>query len=770
MNKFYFTLLFTLVLNCAFAQESNLIDTSFNLDGVFIKGTKEQSPLAKLPVAYTSVSSTEIESKQINSIRDLSILSPSLYMPTYGSKVTSALYIRGIGSRMNESAVGLYIDNMPYLEQSTYDFDFLDISSIEILRGPQGTLYGRNAMGGIINVYTNSPLNKQGTSLDLSYGNANTINARLTHAKKINDKVGFSIGGGYRSTDGFFVNDYTHQLSEGVQSVSARFRLDWRITERLQMHYTLSGEYSQQKGYAYGRIDSTGKIHNVNYNDPSGYKRLLGNHGLNVLYTGRGYTMNSTTSYQYLLDEMRLDQDFSPIDKFTLRQNQLQRAVTQEITLKSQNENTYQWLFGAFAFYKNFNTEAPVKLQSAFIQEISENFPTRPSINFVQDSGLRTPAENISIPSKFKNPRYGFALFHQSTYNDFLVEGLSITAGLRLDYEKVRLAYHSTSRIHLHIAMPPVFEQWSSSPAGTLYEGQFSNEFIEVLPKIAFQYTSDNKKCKLYATIAKGYTAGGYNTNLFADLVQDKLMPLPPRYTEYKEVEDEATIRNRIYFKPEYNWNYEIGGQMQSLDKKTEMLISFFYIDTRDQQVALFVPSGYGRVMKNAARSQSSGVEFSTRHRIGNLSTQLSYGYTHASFRQYLDSINVMNADGTSHAQEVSYKGNYVPFAPQHTFMLSAEYGFLFLSKWIDKLTIGANYNGAGKIYFTAENSKIGSQSFYGLLNAHISVEKNRFKLGIWGKNLLNTDYKVFYFESLGNSFAQRGNPFQFGGRLSIRI
>ncbi|MGL4955623.1 MAG: TonB-dependent receptor [Bacteroidales bacterium] len=766
MNKiFVFTLLCACVCS-ALAQESALVDTAFRLDGVFVKGTKEQSPLAKLPVAYTSFSALEVERRSINSICDLSTLSPSLYMPNYGSKVTSALYIRGVGSRMNESAVGLYIDNVPYLEQSAYDFDFLDIAGIEVLRGPQGTLYGRNAMGGIINVYTASPLAKQGTNLDVSYGNANTLNAKLSHAQKFNNKIGLLLSASYRQSDGFFTNAYDNSLANAMQTGAARMRLDWHITERLQLNYTLSGEYSEQRGYAYGLTDSTGRVHNVNYNDVAGYKRCLGNSAINLLYSGNGYTLNSTTSYQYLNDAMRLDQDFTPVDKFTIEQAQAQHALTEEITIKSQSEHNYQWLFGAFGFYKDFNIEAPVNLKSAFIEQISDKFPTMPSISFVTDSGSRTPANNIYIPSDFKNPRYGFALFHQSTYNNLLLEGLSLTAGLRLDYEKVTLQYKSTAQVHFHLAMPPFFEDWSSSPAGTIYDGRFSNEFLEFLPKIALQYASANKKCKVYATIAKGYTAGGYNTNLFADLVQDKLTPtIVGREIIYKPAEDAATVRNAVYFKPEYNWNYEVGGQMQSLDKKTEMAVSLFYIDTRDQQVALFVPSGYGRVMKNAARSESYGIELSAAHRIGNLSTNLAYGYTHATFKQYTDSILVEGA-----AQELNYKGKYVPFAPQHTFTLGAEYSFLFLDKMIDKLSIGANYSGAGKIYFTADNSKIGSQDFYGLLNANISAERGIFRVSLWAKNMLNTNYKVFYFESLGNSFAQLGNPFQFGVRATIRL
>ena len=92
-------------------------------------------------------------------------------MPDYGSKLTSPVYIRGIGSRINSPSVGIYVDDVPYFEKAAFDFDFFDIDRVEVLRGPQGTLYGRNTMGGIINVFTKSPLTEKGSKIKLSAGN-----------------------------------------------------------------------------------------------------------------------------------------------------------------------------------------------------------------------------------------------------------------------------------------------------------------------------------------------------------------------------------------------------------------------------------------------------------------------------------------------------------------------------------------------------------------------------------------------------------------------
>ena len=120
------------------------------LESFEIKASKEKNVLQELPMAASVLKGRHVEQQEINSLTELSSRVPNLFMPDYGSKLTSPIYIRGIGSRINSPSVGLYVDNVPYFEKAAFNFEFFDIERIEILRGPQGTLYGRNTMGGII--------------------------------------------------------------------------------------------------------------------------------------------------------------------------------------------------------------------------------------------------------------------------------------------------------------------------------------------------------------------------------------------------------------------------------------------------------------------------------------------------------------------------------------------------------------------------------------------------------------------------------------------
>jgi len=125
-----------------------------NLNEVIVtSSTKETNQFKQIPAAASIVTPQAISGRQITAIKDITAYVPNLYIPNYGSKMTSAIYLRGIGTRASGQSIGLYVDDMPYFDKSTFDFELSDIQRIEVLRGPQGTLYGRNAMGGIINIY-----------------------------------------------------------------------------------------------------------------------------------------------------------------------------------------------------------------------------------------------------------------------------------------------------------------------------------------------------------------------------------------------------------------------------------------------------------------------------------------------------------------------------------------------------------------------------------------------------------------------------------------
>lgn len=188
------------------ADERDTLRTVQMDELVIVATPKETRVLRELPVASSHLSQQMMRAKQVVGIKSLTAVVPNLFIPDYGSRLTTAVYIRGIGSRINTPAVGLYVDNIPYIDKSAFDFNYADIEQIEVLRGPQSMLYGRNTMGGLIKIQTKSPFTYQGTDIRLGAATYGDYNASLTHYHRISSRFAFSAGGFYEHGGGFFKN------------------------------------------------------------------------------------------------------------------------------------------------------------------------------------------------------------------------------------------------------------------------------------------------------------------------------------------------------------------------------------------------------------------------------------------------------------------------------------------------------------------------------------------------------------------------------------
>ena len=269
MNQRYLYVLVAGALTClqpikAERVNENVNDTikTYNIGEVIVtSSTKETNDLRTLPGAVSILSPQAIATRQIDALKDISAFVPNLYMPDYGSKMTSAIYIRGIGARSSGHSIGLYVDNVPYLDKSAFDFELNDIQRIEVLRGPQGTLYGRNAMGGIVNIYTLSPFDYQGTKVTMSMGNYGAAKTKVSQYSKIGENIGISLNGYYDRNDGFFINEYNGTKADKEESAGGRFKLEGYITDHLKAQYTFNYDYVTQKAFPYGQYDpQTGTV------------------------------------------------------------------------------------------------------------------------------------------------------------------------------------------------------------------------------------------------------------------------------------------------------------------------------------------------------------------------------------------------------------------------------------------------------------------------------------------------------------------------------
>ncbi len=677
------------------AQSSLVTHDTLAIQEVVIKAAKVGSTLEKMPASVSILQKRNIQTQQINNLAELSARVPNLFMPEHGSRLTSSIYIRGIGARIGTPSVGLYVDNVPYFEKGSFNFAFYNVSKIEVLRGPQGTLYGRNTLGGLIKVYTDDPGNKQTLSLNTEYGNYNQLKSVLHYNQPLGNKFSLTADAVYYHNDGYFVNQYTTKTADKLNTYSGRIKLSYHPNSRFKLQLTTMYEQNNQLGYPYAIYDKENQTaSDVNYNRESSYNRGLLSTGLYAEYTGNNFVLTSATGFQHLNDDQLIDQDFTPASLVFVEQSRNHNTITQEFTIHSVENARFSWVAGMFGF----------------LQQADKNV----RVDYGEDAV--TVFHLPAVMSKYKSynqPTRGMAGYGQIgvPFGNF-----TATAGARIDYEASGLTYNYDLELNNNL----------------IHKDDFENNlhFSQFLPKFTLSY-QPVQTINTYLSVAKGYKAGGFNSTFESD-------------------EDQT-------YEPESSLNYELGIKSTWFNRRLIANASLFYIDWKNQQVYQTVPSGQGAMIKNAGHSYSKGIELELRALpLNNWQVWLGAGYTEAKYIDYVrDSSRV-------------YNDNYLPYVPNYTLNVGSNYAFHLNTGWLKQIVVNANYQYFGKIYWNDDNSAW--QKAYGLLNGRVSFVTGNIDFGVWGKNILNTNYNAYYFSALGHDYVELGKPVQFGLFLNLKL
>ena len=798
------------MLLCLSAQAEvakELTDSSrvIDLDEVVVVAQpKEQVRLRLQPVSSNVLGSEQLQQLHVRDLSQLSQYVPSFTMPSYGSRLTSSMYVRGIGSRVNSPAVGVYYDNIPLMSKAAFNNHFYMLDRVDILRGPQGTLYGQNTEGGLVRIYSKNPMNYQGTDIRFGIGTGLYSNVEVAHHYRPSDKLAFTVAGFYSGLKGFINNDNFSEKNDKSNEAGGKLRLIYQPNHQLTFDWTADYQYVNQNGFAYGEFHPFDYLPNIfsstflpadeTVMDPAttimnGYKRNMLNTGLNISYNTEKYLFTSTTSYQYLKDQMLMDQDYMTPDYLQLHQNQKMNALTQEFVLRSHDKSRWQHATGLFGAYQWLRTDAPVYFgdavtgpignaitnamrgamqqsmyprmyQQMLEQMIAQGMPEAMAAKQAEAAanaavqkaidGVTMSAE-MGVPETFKTPTFNFAVFHES--NILLADRLKLTLGLRLNVDRVKIEYDALAYMNM---TGGTAERQATYHLTSHVQDSRSKTYTQLLPKIGLTYTFDEKIGNIYALVSKGYRAGGYNIQMFSDILQTDLKAhqqdaMRGDYDVAHTAADYDAIEETIAYKPEESWNYEIGTHLNLFDSQVHFDLALYYLKIRNQQLSQMIPgSNYGRMMVNAGKSHSFGVETTLRGKaVDNaLDWGLTYGYTNAKFDEYED-----------------YKDNYVPYVPQHTLSAMIDYHF-------GKFTLGANLSGQGKTWWDEANTY--AQKFYALLGAHVDYDFGPVVVSLWGRNLTNTHYKTFAVASSAAEgqryFAQRGTPVQVGLDVNIHF
>jgi iron complex outermembrane receptor protein len=683
-----------------------LTDASKQLDEVIVTAEKKEENVQAIPSSISALNAKNINDYRLWNSKDLTAIVPNLYSanPGDGRNITS---VRGITSSSYDPAVTTYIDGVNQFTLDTYVPQLFDVERIEVLRGPQGTLYGRNAMGGVVNIITKQPTDKTSGFLEINAGNYGE--RRYTGAIRtpvIRDKLFFGASFLYEGLDGYYMNEYDDSKFDKQHGIGGNYYLKYLVNDRWSVTFNVKHLANRNYGSFSLSPDKDAAFADpfkVNQNAVAKLVDNTFNTSLTANYTGPHFNFSSQTSYQsnYRYYASPIDGDFSPADAITIINNYGNKwnnikVVTEELrfTSPASSASRLKWTAGSYLFY--------------------QNVPNKQATHFGKDAALvGSPDSNYAVINTTKARSAGAALYAQSEYA--ITKKISFIFGARYDYQ------HSKEDVlgeYQPDASPvPVFETQPDTSADVSYSA-FS-------PKLSVSYhplISTN----LFATYSRGYRTGGL-TQLGADPSQ------PPLYA----------------YKPEYSNNFELGIKNTFLEKRARANISFFYTTITDAQVPTLVLPAAITITKNAGSLTSKGMDAEvTATVLKGLEATYNFGYTDAKYTKLKLSQN---------GSETDLSGNRQIFTPDITSLLALQYSISLIPNKL-QLIIRGEWTYLGKQYFDLANSI--RQSPYNLLNARLGLKIKYAELYFWERNIGNIKYIAYGYDF---GAVHLGNPKIFG-------
>ena len=730
---------------------TEIVADSVTLPDVEVSVSRVSQPAAHRQMQVSVLDTRLIETAIVSTPKEAASLIPNIHMPEYGSAMTSSIYIRGLGSRINEPVLGIVVDGIPLLDKNLYDHTLQDVKRMELLRGAQGSLYGRNSPGGVLEIRTIQPLDLTAPLLRgmAEYGSANQAQAQLSVYRPEKRSFGWGLAARYRRTDGFYTNTFDGHKADHGQQAGGRLVLDGRPSDDWRITGTVVADWVDQGAFPYASVLSG----LIDYNRPAGYKRLAILPSLRAEYNHAGYRLLISGSYQYLHDDMRMDQDYTRADIFTLRQTQHQHNASLDAILYAPKPRQwYEWTVGVSGFAKHNDMHAPVVFMREGIETLILSNANKGIQTVFPSDSIEIIDREMPILSDFTLVNSGAAVYHRS---HFQFGHWHIDAGIRLDYEYTRMHYLSTAEMDYR------FTLLMNEPKHlrSALRGTRDAHYLQVLPRLALSY--DAQWASVYAYAAKGYKAGGYNPQIFSTVTQNRMMTdMASDMGMHLDISDprfaDASITS---YRPETDWTFEVGTHLMPVEG-LKIDLDAFHIQCYNQQVTIF-PTGKatGRMMANAARSRVWGAEAAIQYRwtknrwFGLINA--SYGFTDARFIRFDDGM-------------AKYDGHFIPYAPRHTVHALLQAGYTVGHKALHAVSLAVKGDGTGRIRWNEQNDCC--QPFYGLLGAMLTLDWRYAQLQLWGKNLTGTHYDVFYFRSMDHDFLQHGHPRELGATVRFSI
>ena len=682
---------------------------------IIVTAQRREERLQDVPIVVTAYAGDQLEAAGIRSTVDLGAVTPGLEFGTqaaYGQP-----FLRGVGTVANgpavESPVALYVDGIYYGAMIGSVLTLNEIAQVEVLKGPQGTLFGRNATGGLIQITTKDPTQKFGGYVEAGYGSYNTASGDLYVAGGVAQSVAADLSVHYQDQGtGFGRNAFTNSQVNKTKDLSARSKWVFAPSETTSIKLVFDYEH-QNFAQAYVPAPGTKPPGDVPYTgDPQGMNGIfdpfgtLNQGGASIqVRQDLGYAeFVSLTGFRRSAVSEAFDGGLTrnPDDVLNLVINETHTQVTQEFQLNSAAQSRLKWSTGVFLY------DADGKSEPLVITTLGLFGPPPSGIN------------NIYVFSDQKT--YSAAAYAQATTE--IAPATNLTAGLRYTYERRTFAISEALDDFTNAAIP-------GPPAES---GKVS------FNKVTYRLSVDHRfspEVMGYASYNRGFKSGGFD---------DYLIPI-------------------LAYAPETLDAFEIGAKTDLFERRAQLNVSLFDYEYKNIQ-AVEYPQGV-QIIRNAAKARLYGVDVDAKTYLSEgLSLTLGFEYLHDRFTNFPDATiaSPLPGGGTAFTRG-DVRGNRLGLAPDYTANLGIDYKLppgLMPAAWG---SVTANVTYAFNDGWFAEPENRLRQPAYNVVNSSVSWSSaNELnKVTLWGNNLSNSQYTVALASQDTGDFAIYAPPRTFG-------
>ena len=692
----------------AFAQDTGI-------EEITVTATKMGATnLQETPIAMSAFETTFIDETGVRDLKDLAISTPNLVIAQNGG--AAQVYIRGIGSNNSfaggETSSTVHLDGVYLARPGSVVFNFLDIERVEVLRGPQGTLYGRNSVGGTINIITRKPDNEFHAKAQLTAGNYDLWRQEgYVSGPLVKDKLAISLAGMHSKRDGYFKNVVATGNDRGTEDLWS-FRGQLRATPTDRLEVLIRGDYLEDKSIAVsnqvllthfypvpgGPEDPVtaaifGDNNKFAADTPSSAERhLLGVSGEITFDLSDTMTLKSLTAYRESNGLSSADTDASDQPRLITTLGENQNQLSQEFNLSGRFDRA-RYVLGFYYFDEHIEAVG---------------------------NGVQYLALGLRLqPNPVVDTR-ALAGYGQLDYD--LTDKFTVSAGIRYSDEKKDFDQFLDRIVVATDTSAPGF------PVIYSREGKYS----AWTPKFGLEYKA-SEDVMLYASVTRGFKSGGFNL---------------------------SSTNSTHGYGPETLWSYEIGFKTDLADNRIRLNGSAFYYDYKDLQVQAFITPGVTDIT-NASDAKVKGVELE-------LLARPTDGFDLGGTVSFLDATydNFPAAPITGGTFDAS--GKRLNSAPKWSYTAFAQYDVDLGS--IGGLSLRGEYGWKARQFFTVVNDNMQTTDPYGLLNASVSYVSpdDRWRIIVYGRNLTDVDYFVSSGSFTAVPSGTPGDPRTWGVRLSL--